>query len=214
MKTRVLIVIGIIGTMGLQVIPHTFALSCSIPLFSDSYEKHDLLLHGKLVEKNILPVWKNQKLTSLTFDAINVYKGEINETFTVKANLTWDDYYVEGEEYVLFANKDENNYYRYDCVPNYLSSPSIIKFLNEYSTENILTSDVKSLYDIVHGFERDDLDLKLNQYANQNRDEIRNSGYIVETSEYAITWFGALQILIIIFIVGVAVCLIYRKIRK
>ena len=139
MKIGVLIIIGIIGTMGLQEMPQTLALSCSIILFSESYERHDLLLHGKLVEKNILPVWENQKLTSLTFDVINVYKGDSNETFTVKANLTWDDYYIESEEYVLFADKDENGYYRDDCTPNYLSSPSIIKFLDGYSAENMQT---------------------------------------------------------------------------
>ncbi len=215
MKTRILIIIVIVilGTMGLQITPQTFALSCSIPLFSDSYEKHDLLLHGKLIEKNILPVWENQKLTSLTFDTVNVYKGEVNKTFTIKANLTWDDYYIEGEEYVLFADKDENGYYRDDCTPNYLASPSIIKFL-EYNTENLQTSDVKSLYDVVRGFERDGLDLKLNQYANQNREETRDPEYVVETSEYAITWFGALQILIIMIIVGIFAFLTYRRFRK
>ena len=148
-------------------------------------------------------------------DAINVYKGEHNnESFTIQANLTWDDYYVEGEEYVLFADEDENGYYRDDCVPNYLSSPSIIKFLDEYSAKNIPISDVTSLYDVVQGFERDRLDLKLNQYANQNREETQNSGYVVETSEYAITWFGALQVLIIIVIVGILTFMIYRKVRK
>ena len=200
--------------MGLQVIPQAYSLSCSIPLFSESYERHDLLLHGKLIEKSILPVWENQKLTSLTFDAINVYKGENDKTYTVKANLTWDDYYIEGEEYVLFADKDENGYYRDNCTPNYLSSPSIIKFLDEYSAENLQTSDVKSLYDVVRGFERDGLDLKLNQYASQNREETRDSGYVVETSEYAITWFGALQILIIMIIVGIFAFLTYRRFRK
>ncbi len=95
------------------------------------------MLHGKLVEKEILlPVWENQKLTRLTFDTINVYKGEINEIFTIKANLSWDDYYVEGDEYVLFADKDENDYFRDLCVPDYLASPSMIKFLNEYTTES------------------------------------------------------------------------------
>ena len=214
MRIRILLILGIIATASFQGTPPTFALSCSISLFSESYEKHDLLLHGKLVEKNILPVWENQKLTSLTFDTINVYKGEISETFTVKANLTWDDYYVEGEEYVLFADEDENGYYRDDCVPNYLSSPSIIKFLDEYSAKNIPISDVTSLYDVVQGFERDRLDLKLNQYANQNREETQNSGYVVETSEYAITWFGVLQVLIIMVIVGILTFMIYRKVRK
>ena len=216
MKNNFLIVmmIVVVGTIGLQTIPYTYALSCGIPLFSESFEKHDLLLHGKLVEKNILPVWENQKLTSLTFDTIHVYKGEISKTFTVKANLSWDDYYVKGEEYVLFADKDENGYYRDDCVPNYLASPSIIKFLDEFSAGNALTSDVRSLNDVVRGFERDELDLKLNQYANQNRNEVQNPGYVVETSEYAITWFGALQIFTIVVIVGVLAFFINRRIKR
>lgn len=215
MKVRLLIifVIGIIG-IALFYIPQTFALSCAISLFSDSYEKHDLLLHGKLVEKNIVSFWENQKLTTLTFDTINVYKGEIDKTFTIKANLSWDDYYIEDEEYVLFADKDENGYFRDLCVPDYLASPSIIKFLDEYSTENMMLSDVASLYDVVQGFERVGLDLKLTQYANQNRDESADSGYVVVTGDYALTSFGALQILIISVIVGITAYLIYSRIRK
>lgn len=89
------------------------------------------------------------------------------------------------------------NYFRDLCVPDYLASPSIIKFLNDYSIENILLSEVTSLYDVVQGFESDELDVKLNTYANQNRDETIGSEYVVETSDYALTWFGALQILII-----------------
>ena len=214
MKTRlsIIIVIGIIG-ITLFYIPQTSALSCAILLFSESYEKHDLLLHGKLVEKNIVSFWENQKLTTLTFDTVNVYKGEISQTFTIKADLSWDDYYIEGEEYVLFADKDENGYFRDLCVPDYLASPSIIKFLDEYSTENMMLSDVASLYDVVRGFERDRLDLKLTQYANQNRDESAGSGYVVVTGDYALTWFGALQILAILGIGILAVFIVWR-IRK
>lgn len=213
MKTKFLIILGIVFTASFQAIPQTFALSCGIPLFSESYEKHDLLLHGKLVEKNIAQFWENQKLTILTFETIHVYKGENEKTFSIKANLSWDDYYVVGEEYVLFADKDENEYYRDLCVPDYLASPSIIKFLNGYSTEKVLHSDVTSLYDVVQGFERDNLDLTLNQYANLNR-EIDNRDYVVESNNYAITWFGALQILIILGIVGIATFVVYRRIRK
>ena len=53
MKTRFMIIIGMIVAASLQSVPQTFALSCGIPLFSESYEKHDLLLHGKLIEKNL-----------------------------------------------------------------------------------------------------------------------------------------------------------------
>ncbi|MFQ5439869.1 MAG: hypothetical protein ACE5DL_00240 [Nitrosopumilaceae archaeon] len=217
MKTRLLIIIsfGLIGLAGGHEIPQAFGLSCGIPLFIESYERHDLLLHGKLVEKEILvPVWENQKLTTLSFDTIKVYKGEFSKTFTIKANLSWDDYYREGEEYVLFANKDGSDYFRDLCVPDYLASKSIIKFLDEHASENQLESDVTSLYDVVRGFERDDLDLKLGMYANQNRNDTAGSGYVVETSDYAITWFGALQILIILAVIGISTYLIFRRKKK
>lgn len=67
-------------------------------------------------------------MTGLTFDAINVYKGEIKQAFTVKANLTWDDYHTEGEE------------------------------------QSCLQTRMK--------------------ISNRSRDETRNSGCVVETSEY------------------------------
>ena len=54
MKTRLLIVIGIIGIIGFYAVPQAFALSCGITLFTESYSRHYLLLHGKLVEKEIL----------------------------------------------------------------------------------------------------------------------------------------------------------------
>jgi len=40
------------------------------------------------------------------------------------------------------------------------------------------------------------------------------SGYVVETRNHVITWFGTLQILIILGIVGIVAFLIYRIIRK
>jgi LPXTG-motif cell wall-anchored protein len=73
------------------------------------------------------------------------------------------------------------------------------------------------LYDVVQGFERDDLDIKINIYSNQNRAEAANgtsSGYVVETENYALTWFGALQIIIIGALVGISAYVIYRKKRK
>ena len=214
MKPCFLIIMGIIIVASLQAAPQTSALSCGVPLFSESYEKHDLLLHGKLVEKNIVSFWENQKLTTLTFETINVYKGESDNTFSIKANLSWDDFYVQGEEYVLFADRDENGYFRDDCVPNYIASPSIIKFLDNYSSENILTSDVRSLYDIVRGFERDELDMKINQYSNQNRENSTEHGYVVETRDYAITWFGSLQVLVVLGIVATVAYVVFWRIKK
>lgn len=154
-------------------VPQSSALSCAIPPFAESYDRHDLLLHGKLVEKELLhPESENQKTTDLTFDTIKVYKGEFSKTITVKANLSWDDYYQEGEMYVVFADKDGDSYLRELCVADYVSSPSIIKFLDEFLLDPTIGDDVLSLYDVVQGFERDDLDIRINNYSSLNRGEI------------------------------------------
>ena len=61
MITRLLIVIAVIGLVSLTL-PQSSALSCAVPNFVESYDRHDLLLHGKLVEKELLyPESENQK---------------------------------------------------------------------------------------------------------------------------------------------------------
>jgi len=161
----VLIATGVVATNPV------YALSCGVPQFMESYDRHDLLLHGKLVEKELLfPESENQKTTNLTFDTIKMYKGEFNETFTIKANLSWDDYYREDANYVLFADKDGDGYLRELCVADYVSSPSIIKFLDEFLQDSTIGDDVFSLYDVVQGFERDDLDIRINKYSSLNRE--------------------------------------------
>ncbi len=154
-------------------LPQSSALSCAIPPFMESYDRHDLLLHGKLVEKELLyPESENQKITALVFDTIKVYKGDFSKTITVTANLSWDDYYREGEAYVLFADKDGDSYLRELCVGDYVSSPSIIKFLDEFLLDPSIGDDILSLYDVVRGFEADDLDIRINQYSSLNRDKM------------------------------------------
>ena len=113
-------IIGMMVIMGFSTLP-AYGLSCGVSLFSESYERHDLLLHGKLVEKKI-PDFLSNKHTTLIFDTIKVYKGEFSSSFTIKADLSWDDYYREGEEYILFIDKDENGYFRDLCVSDYLTS--------------------------------------------------------------------------------------------
>lgn len=217
MKTRLLIIVGIIGIIGFYAVPQAFALSCGVPLFTESYERHDLLLHGKLVEKELLfPDSIYSKKTTLTFDTIKVYKGEFSETFTIKADLSWDDYYREGEEYILFADKDGDSYLRELCVPDYLASPSIIEFLDNPSKN----PEMSSLYDIPQGSELEDIDIRMNTYSDLNRAEITNGtrnldAYIIGAGDYGMTWWGALQIMMIMLpIVGIIIAAIFIIRRK
>ncbi len=172
MKLKILIIIAMVGLVSLTL-PQSSALSCAIPPFMESYDRHDLLLHGKLVEKELLfPESENLKTTTLTFDTIKVYKGDFSKTITVTANLSWDDYYREGQEYVLFADKDGDDYLRELCVGDYVSSPSIIKFLDEFLLDPSIGDDILSLYDVVRGFEADELDIRINQYSSLNREPL------------------------------------------
>jgi len=216
MKTRLLIIIafGMMTIMGFFM-PSASGLSCGVPLFTESYEKHDLLLHGKLVEKKI-PDSLSNKHTTLIFDTIKVYKGEFSSSFTIKADLSWDDFYREGEEYVLFADKDGNNYRRELCVPNYLASPSIVEFLDDDSSK---TSETHFLYLLLPEDELEDVGTRMSLYADLNRAERHNGAgnlgsYVFSSENYAMTWFGVLYILIILVIVGIIAYLIYRRTRK
>ncbi len=154
-------------------------LSCGIPLFTESYERHDLLLHGKLVEKNI-PDFLSNKHTTLIFDTIKVYKGEFSSSFTIKADLSWDDYYRESEEYILFADKDGDNYLRELCVPDYLASPSIVKFLDDNSFK---TSEAYFLYLLLPEDELEDVHTRMSLYTDLNRAERHNgTPYLIYAS--------------------------------
>ena len=124
-------VIFLVASIALVMPDPTFALSCGIPPFEEAYERHDLLLHGKLV-----------------FETIKVYKGEHHDEFTVKADLSWDDYYREGEEYVLFADRRYDHYYRELCVGDYIATKGIVKFLDDYNEGKATGYHVSSLYDV------------------------------------------------------------------
>ena len=147
-----------------------FGLSCGIPPFEDEYSQHDLLLHAKLVEKNVAPSEpKFEKITTLVFETITVYKGEYQERFVIKADLSWDDYYRDGEDYVLFADKRNDHYYRDLCVGDYIATKEIVKFLDDYSEGNTTGHNVFSLYDLVSGFDMRKLDSKMSLYSTINR---------------------------------------------
>ena len=162
-----LVVFIIIASIILVAPDQASALSCGIPSFEEAYNRHDLLLHGKLVEKNIPPLVT--KTTTLVFETISVYKGEYQDKFTVKADLSWDDYYREGEEYVLFADKQEDHHYRDLCVSDYIAAKEIVKFLDEYVEGKATGSNVFRLYDLVSIFEMMQLESKMNLYSQINR---------------------------------------------
>ena len=144
-----------------------FALSCSVPIFEEAYERHDLLLHGKLVDKSAPLLF--EKETVLVFETIKVYKGEHRDEFTVRADLSWDDYYREGEEYVLFADARYVNYYRDLCVGDYIATEGILRFLDDYAEVKTTGYHVSSLYDVASDLEMKDVASKMELYTNINR---------------------------------------------
>ncbi|AJM92484.1 hypothetical protein [Nitrosopumilus piranensis] len=173
-----LIVLSIVFVLPAQ----SFALSCAIPPFDEAFKRHDLLLHGKLVEKTTPPL--ATKETTLVFETINVYKGESQNQFTVKADLSWDDYYREGEEYILFADKMEDHYFRDLCVGNYIATNDILKFLDDYVAGKSTGNNVNGLYDVVSIFEMNQLESKMNLYTKINRGNVLLNNLINDKTEY------------------------------
>jgi hypothetical protein len=157
-------------------------LSCGVGPFVESFERHDLLLHGILTEKNIdrTEAWLgnpgNGGLSTLVFETITVYKGEYQDQFIIQADLSWDDDYIPGAEYVLFADKKDDHYLRELCVGQYIAFPQIIQFLNSYPLNITSGIGIHSLYDLVTGDDKIRLDNLRSLYADINRG---NTGLIM-----------------------------------
>ena len=183
-------VISLVASIALVTPDPTFALSCGIPPFEEAYERHDLLLHGKLVDKSAPPLVA-KKTTTLVFETIKVYKGEHHDEFTVKADLSWDDYYREGEEYVLFADKRYDHYYRELCVGDYIATKGIVKFLDDYNEGKATGYRVSSLYDTASDFEMEELVSKMDLYTKINRGNDFLNSLINEKADYSYSDFEA-----------------------
>ncbi len=160
----------------------TDALSCGIAPFTESFERHDLLLHGILIEKYVDRMGMvfgssdRGKLSTLVFETITVYKGEHQDQFTIQADLSWDDDYIPGAEYVLFAEKKDDHYLRELCVGQYVAFPQIIQFLNSYPLNITSGIGIHSLYDLVTGDDKIRLDNLRSLYTDINRG---NTGLIM-----------------------------------
>ena len=176
-------VIFSVASIALVTPDPTFALSCGIPPFEEAYERHDLLLHGKLVDKSAPPLVA-KKTTTLVFETIKVYKGEHHDEFTVKADLYWDDYYREGEEYVLFADRRYDYYYRELCVGDYIATKGIVKFLDDYGEGKATGYHVSWLYDVASDFEMEELQSKMYLYSKINRGNDFLYNLINEKADY------------------------------
>lgn len=178
MKSRLLLIptlITLLLSSSALVPPQADALSCSIAPFTKSFERHDLLLHGILIDKNIDRMGMlfggsvSGKLSTLVFETVTVYKGEYRDQFTIHANLSWDDWYVVGAEYVLFADKKDDHYLRELCVGQYIAFPQIIQFLDSYPLNVTSGIGIHSLYDLVTGDDRIRLDNLMSRYTDINR---------------------------------------------
>jgi len=186
MKTRLLIIPGLMILLlsSVAFTPNQAdALSCGIAPFVESFKRHDLLLHGILIEKNIDRMGgllfghsDRGKLSTLVFETVTVYKGEHQDQFTIHADLSWDDWYVVGAEYVIFAEKKDDHYLRELCVGQYIVFPQIIQFLNSYPLNITSGIGVHSLYDLVTGDDKIRRDNLMSLYTDINRG---NTGLIM-----------------------------------
>ena len=185
MKTRLVLVPTLMIFLFSSVVftpQQSDALSCGIGPFVESFERHDLLLHGILIEKYIdrtgmvFGSSDGGKLSTLVFETITVYKGEHQDQFAIQADLSWDDDYIPGAEYVLFADKKDAHYLRELCVGQYIAFPQIIQFLNSYPLNITSGIGVHSLYDLVTGDDKIRLDNLRSLYADINRG---NTGLIM-----------------------------------
>ena len=69
----------------------------------------------------------------------------------------------------MFADKQEDHYYRDLCVSDYIAAKEIVKFLDDYADGKTAGNDVFRLYDLVSRSEMRQLESKMNLYSQINR---------------------------------------------
>ena len=107
------------------------ALSCAIPELGAEYDKADYVLHGKVIEKNYL-TWDYQ-MPAVTFQMIQSFKGEVYENITVTVNESWDYFFEEGYEYIIFVKRNEMSLEIDPCSPKAHAFQSTIDIMTKLS---------------------------------------------------------------------------------
>ena len=129
----------------ISFIPNVSALSCTLPVLGDSFEKSDYVIHGRVSEKNYL-TWSLQK-PMVTFDVLESFKGNAYDDIIVSVNENWDYTFEEGFEYVIFVQRTELSLEIDPCSPKFLAFPSVVNIVRQVSEGKMLLADANTVFE-------------------------------------------------------------------
>ena len=128
MKTRVLMMILILF-IPLGFFNHAQALSCTIPVLGDVFDKSDYVFHGKVLDKNYL-TWDLQTPV-VTFQILESFKGSAFDQISISVSEKWDYQFEDGFEYVVFVYREELSLQTDPCWPKFQALPSTIQIVKK-----------------------------------------------------------------------------------
>ncbi|NMO97958.1 hypothetical protein [Paenibacillus lemnae] len=140
MRKTMMIILTLLMLVPMQPASDIYALSCvEIPSTEDAYDKYDAVIHGR-VEK----VTRRKDHYEVKVTVIKSFKEIQNQQITMKDDITWgavrgpEDI---GKEYLLFLNKQEDQWVLPLCAPtmNISDAAEELAFLSE--KEDPLTSE-------------------------------------------------------------------------
>ena len=151
MKTRLLIIVGIIFTLSsIMSIPNQAnALLCDNSNMKILYDQKDAVFEGKAIHKEYIPL---SDATLVTFEIQTIFKGDLPNPITVS---TEEGFYGpkihEGRTHLIFADKTSAGYDIPLCTPTFYSFPSLVKVIQsikdgDESVDSITWGDMYENY--------------------------------------------------------------------
>lgn len=104
---------------------------------TESFEESDVVFSGKAISKNYLKPSNDHTLIAITlFSITENFKGNYQDTIHVSSNEKfWGINFIEGLEYLIFADLVDNEIQSQLCGPTTLVQYSDINLIREISTD-------------------------------------------------------------------------------
>lgn len=167
MKTRILIIIGIILIFPVSVV---FAY-CGASTLQFQYDYADHVFHGSVFEKKLIT--DNPHQIIIVFSVNESFKGIDSDTISVKFGESFDDEFEYGREYVMFVNGPEQPFNTHLCTSSFFAFPTILKIVSQLDNPNNDFGDVSGydIYDQLTETEKNQLEDILPSFAKERQKE-------------------------------------------
>jgi len=152
---KIFFILLVVGTLLISTsFDDVYGLSCAVPNVTQSFEESDIVFSGQAMSKDYLTPSDEHTLNAETLFSIKEsFKGEAQDFVKITSNEKfWGINFTKGLEYLIFADKVDNEIQSQLCGPTSLVQFSAIDLVREISQDNSKTLFEKC---VIGNYEKD-----------------------------------------------------------